>query len=154
MLRTLFICVIAILISGCASLNPVPKHPDVKLAGLRVLPVQSLLERHIAIDLLINNPNKQDLTVRSIDYTIGVENINLLKGYTDQVPVLIAHQDTPVTLEVSADVLQILRLLEHFSHNGVSDKVNYNFAAAIDFSAWLPTMHVDKKGAIPLSGKK
>lgn len=154
MLRTLFICFMTLFLSACASLNPVPKHPDVKLVGLRVLPVQSLLERRLAIDLAINNPNKQDLSVRSIDYNISVENINLLKGYTDQVPLLKAHEDTPVTLEVSADVLQILRLLEHFSHNGLGEKVNYNFSAAIDFSAWLPTMHVDKKGAIPLSGKK
>lgn len=158
MFRQLLIVVIKVslvaLLAGCAAMNPVPKHPDVKLVGLRVLPVQSLLERHIAIDLMIMNPNQRDLSVRSIDYTVSIENINLLKGYSDQVPLLKAHQDTPVTLEVSADVLQILRLVEHFSHNGLGEKVNYNFAAAIDFSAWLPTMHVDKKGALPLSTGK
>lgn len=151
-LHHIVVAALVVLLAGCASLNPVPKHPDVKLVGLRMLPAQSLLERHIAVDLMIMNPNKQDLSIRAINYTVGIENINLLSGATNQVPVLKSMQDTPVTLEVSADMLQILRLVEHFAHDGVSDKVNYNFDAVIDFSAWLPSMHVDRKGALPLGG--
>jgi LEA14-like dessication related protein len=104
------------------------------------------------LDLIIFNPNRQDLTVRSINYTVGIENIKLLNGASDQIPALKGLQETPVTLEVSADIVQIMRLIEHFSHNGVGEKVNYNFSAVIDFSAWLPAMHVDKKGALPLGG--
>ena len=140
------------LLVSCAALNPKLQHPDVKLAGLRLLPAQSLLQRHIAIDLNIYNPNKQDLSVRSINYTVDIEKIKLLTGASDQVPTLKGMQDTAVTLEVSVDLIQALRLIEHFSHSGVVDKVNYNFAAIIDFSAWLPSMHVDKQGALPLSG--
>lgn len=140
------------LMVGCSLLNPVPQKPDVKLVGLRMLPATSLLERHIAVDLSIMNPNKKDLSIRSINYTVGLEGINLLSGATDQVPVLKAMQETPVTLEVSADMLQILRLVEHFAQDGISDKVNYNFSAVIDFTAWLPSMHVDRKGALPLGG--
>lgn len=149
-----FLGLFIVVLAGCAVLNPAPKHPDVKLVGLRMLPVQSLLERHIAIDLMIMNPNKQDLSVRSISYNIGIENINLLSGSSDNISTLKANQDTPVTLEVSADVIQMLRLLEHFSQNGVGDKVHYNFSAVIDFSAWLPSMHVDRTGILPLGGKQ
>jgi LEA14-like dessication related protein len=137
---------------SCAALNPKLQDPDVKLVGLRLLPAQSLLQRHIAVDLNIYNPNKQDLNVRSINYTVDIEKIKLLTGANDQVPTLKGVSDTPVTLEVSVDLMQALRLIEHFSSNGIVDKVNYNFAAIIDFSAWLPSMHVDKKGALPLSG--
>lgn len=143
-----------LLISGCAAINPSLKHPDVKLVGLRLLPAQGILQRDIAVDLNILNPNAQDLSVRGINYTIGVESINLLSGATNQVPTLKGMQETPVTLIVSADIVSIMRLLQHFSSNGVSDKVNYNFSAVIDFSAWLPSMHVDKKGVLPLSGNK
>ena len=148
-----FTLVIAsILMVSCAALNPKLQDPDVKLVGLRLLPAQSILQRHIAVDLAIFNPNKQDLSVRSINYTVDIEKIKLLTGASDQVPVLKGMQDTAVTLEVSVDIIQALRLIEHFSSNGIVDKVNYNFAAVIDFSAWLPSMHVDKKGALPLSG--
>jgi LEA14-like dessication related protein len=143
-----------LLLAACASLNPVPKDPEVKLVGIRVLPAQSLLQRDLAVDLAIINPNQKDLSVRSISYNIGVENIKVLNGITSDVPVLKAGSETPVTLKVSADVLSVLSLLQHFASNGVSDKVNYNFSAAIDFSAWLPRLHVDKKGVLPLGGAK
>lgn len=143
-----------LLLAACASLNPAPKHPDVKLVGIRVLPAESLLQRDLAVDLMIVNPNNKDLSVRSISYNIGVENIKVLDGITSNVPLLKANGETPVTLKISADVLSVLSLLQHFAQNGMGDKVNYNFSAAIDFSAWLPTLHVDKKGVLPLGGAK
>jgi LEA14-like dessication related protein len=151
-LTVVCLCLSFLVMVGCAALNPKLQDPDVKLAGLRLLPAQSILQRHIAVDLNIFNPNKQDLSVRSINYTVDIEKIKLLTGASDQVPVLKGMQDTAVTLEVSVDIIQAVRLIEHFSQNGVGDKVNYNFAAVIDFSAWLPSMHVDKKGAMALSG--
>ena len=152
LLTHVFLCCAILLLGSCAAIGPKLEDPNVKLVGLRLLPSQGL-QQHIAVDLLISNPNARDLSVRGITYKIGVENINFLDGMTDSVPVLKSYQETPVTLEVSADVLQMIRLLEHFHRNGVSDNVNYNFSAAIDFSAWLPTMHVDKKGVLPLGGK-
>lgn len=153
-ITVLCLCFSLLLMTSCAAINPSLKHPDVKLVGLRLLPTQGILQRHIAVDLNILNPNRQDLSVRGISYDVGIEGIKLLSGVTDQVPTLKGMQETPVTLEVSADIIQIMRLLEHFSNNGVGDKVNYNFSAVIDFSAWLPSMHVDKKGVLPLGGNK
>ncbi len=150
----LCLCLSLVLLVSCAALNPKLEDPDVKLVGLRLLPAQNVFQQRLAVDLAILNPNKQDLSVRSINYTVDIEKIKLLTGASDQVPVLKGMQDTAVTLEVSVDVFQAVRLLEHFSSNGVSDKVNYNFAAVIDFSAWLPSMHVDKKGALTLSDLK
>ena len=158
-LSLLCCCVLVWLVTACAAVNPVPKQPDVKLVGLRMLPAQGLLQQHIAIDLNILNPNTKDLSIRSISYSIGIEGINVLTGVSDKIPVLTSMQETPVTLEVSADIIQVLRLAGHLvqsatdSPNGV-EKVNYNFSAVIDFSAWLPAMHVDKKGVIPLRGQR
>ncbi len=138
---------------SCAALTPKLSDPDVKLISLRMLPAQGLQQR-IAVDLIIANPNQRDLDINSISYSIGIENISVLSGLTKQVPVLKSYQETPVTLEVSADLIQMLRLIEHFSRRGIGENVNYNFSAIIDFSAWLPSMHVDKKGILPLNGKQ
>ncbi|HWV16549.1 MAG TPA: LEA type 2 family protein [Cellvibrio sp.] len=146
------LCMAFILSAGCSMLQPKLEDPEVKLVGIRLLPLQGLQQK-IAVDLSIANPNKQELSVRGISYSVGIENISLLTGLTDQVPVLKSHQETPVTLVVSADILQVVRLVEHFSHNGVSDNVNYNFSAVIDFSAWLPSLHVNRKGVLPLGGQ-
>ena len=139
--------------AGCALVQPKLADPEVKLVGLRMLPGQGLQQK-IAVDLVIANPNDRDLSVRGITYKIGIENISLLSGVTDQIPTLKSYQETPVTLEVSADLLSILRLVEHYSRTGIGENVNYNFSAVIDFSAWLPSMHVDKTGVLPLRGAK
>jgi LEA14-like dessication related protein len=151
-LTVVCLCLSVLVMASCAALNPTLENPDVKLVGLRLLPAQNILQQRLGVDLAIFNPNKQDLSVRSINYTVDIEKIKLLTGASDQVPVLKGVQNTPVTLEVSVDIFQAARLIEHFSQHGVGDKVNYNFAAVIDFSAWLPSMHIDKKGAMPLSG--
>ncbi len=152
-LTTMCFCFAFVLLASCAALTPRMEDPEVKLVGLRLLPSHGLLEQRIAIDLGITNPNAKDLSVRGITYNIGIEKINILSGVTDKVPVLKSYQETPVTLEVSADILQILRLVEHYNRNGTSNSVNYNFSAVIDFSVWLPSMHIDRKGALPLQGK-
>jgi LEA14-like dessication related protein len=152
-LSLLSLCVL-VMMTGCAALNPALKDPDVKVVGLRVLPSQGLFQRTVALDLSIYNPNKQELSVRSIDYAVDIETIKLLKGTNTQVPALKGLAETPVSMEFSIDIIQAVRLIEHFSRNGIGDKVNYNFAAVIDFSAWLPNMHIDKKGALPLSLSK
>jgi LEA14-like dessication related protein len=141
-----------VLFAGCSALAPKLNDPDVKLVGLRMLPAQGLQQR-IAVDLVIANPNKQDLSIKGISYHIGIENISVLSGLTNQIPVLKSYEETPVTLEVSADLIQVLRLIEHFSHNDIGENVHYNFSAVIDFNAWLPSMRVDKKGMLPLGGK-
>ena len=149
----IFISIALTLLVGCSVLAPKLDDPDVKLVGLRMLPAQGLQQR-IAVDLLIANPNKQDLSIKGISYKIGIENISVLSGLTNQIPVLKSYEETPVTLEVSADLIQVLRLIEYFSHNDIGENVHYNFSAVIDFNAWLPSMHVDKKGMLPLGGKR
>lgn len=141
-----------ILISGCAALQSDLEKPTVKVTGLRLLPSQGLDQR-IGVDLTIANPNAKDLSLRGISYTIGIENFSVLSGVSNDVPVLGAYQETPVSLVVSANMLQFVRLIEHFTRAGVKDKVNYNFEAKLDFSALLPAMRVKESGSIPLVQK-
>lgn len=143
-----FVCFLIVLLAGCASLQPVEK-PTVKVTGLRLLPSQGMQQR-IAVDLAIANPNARDLSLRGISYTIGIENFELLSGVSNQVPTLGAYQETPVTLEVSANLLAMVRMLDHFTRHGFGETVNYRFNAALDFSRWLPSMQVEETGAIPL----
>jgi LEA14-like dessication related protein len=149
-LARILLSVAIIAIVSCAAMAPKLADPDVKLVGLHMLPAQGLQQR-MAVDLVIANPNKQDLAINGISYSIGIENISVLSGLTQQIPVLKSYQETPVTLEVSADLLQVLRLVEHFSRHGLGEDVQYNFSAVIDFNALLPSLRVNKKGVLPLS---
>lgn len=146
------LCVCALLAS-CASLTPRLEQPEVKVAGLRLLPTQGLTQP-IEVSLLIANPNARDLTLRGISYTVGIENFDVLSGVSNNLPTLTAYQETPLTVVVTANVLQLVRLLEHVGRTGLRDEVNYTFNAKLDFSAWLPAMNVKEKGSISLQGNK
>ncbi|MDR7088123.1 MULTISPECIES: LEA type 2 family protein [Cellvibrio] len=140
-------------LAGCSSLQPKLEQPTVKVAGLQLLPAQGL-SQPIEVSLLIANPNDRDLTLRGMSYTVGIENFDVLSGVSNQLPTLAAYQETPVKVVVTANVLQLVRLIEHFGRNGVKENVNYNFSAKLDFSAWLPALRINEKGMIPLAAKK
>lgn len=150
--KSTVVTICLVLLSACAVLQSDLEKPTVKVTGLRLLPSQGLDQR-IGVNLSIANPNAKDLSLRGISYTIGIENFSVLSGVTNEVPVLKAYQETPVSLVVSANVLQFVRLIEHFGRAGMKDNVNYNFEAKLDFSALLPTMRVKEKGSIPLVQK-
>ncbi len=139
-------------LSGCALTGAKLEKPSVKVAALKVLPSQGFAQP-IQVDLLITNPNARDLSLRGISYSIGIENYDLLTGVSSQLPILKAYQETKVSVVVTANILQLVHLLEHLGKNGLSDKVGYNFKAKLDFSAWLPAMNIEEKGSIPLLSK-
>ncbi len=148
-----FFITCSLVLAGCSSLQPKLEQPTVKVAGLQLLPAQGL-SQPIEVNLLIANPNDRDLILRGMSYTIGIESFDVLSGVSDQLPTLTAYQETPVKVIVTANVLQLVRLIEHFGRNGVKENVNYNFSAKLDFSAWLPALRINEKGSIPLVAKK
>jgi len=138
-----------LLLAGCSQIPIGLENPQVKVTGLELLPARGM-EQRIAIHLGITNPNAMDLSIRGISYNIGIENIEVLSGVTSQVPSLKAYTETPVTVEVSANLMSVLRLVEHFSRQGISDRVSYSFDAKLDFSRWLPDMRVREEGEVRL----
>ncbi len=144
---------LCVLLSGCAAMKPKLEQPTVKVTGLQLLPAQGLLQP-IQVSLLVTNPNDRDLSLRGMSYTVGIENFDVLSGVSNELPTLTAYQETPIKVVVTANVLQLVRLIEHFGRNGMKENVDYNFSAKLDFSAWLPALRVNEKGSIPLVAKK
>lgn len=136
-------------LSSCATYPWAIQEPQVRVTHVQLLPAVGL-EQRIAVRLAILNPNSRDLSLRGISYTIGIENFDVLSGATSQLPVLTAYEETPVTVEVSANLLAMARLVEHVSRRGSLDNVGYVFQARLDFSQWLPDMRVEEAGTIRL----
>ncbi len=145
-----FSILLIIFLSSCALMNPQFENPKVKVAGLKMLPAESLISQPIEITLLVTNPNATDLSLRGISYTVGLENFDLLSGMSNQLPTLTAYQETPVKLTVSLNAFQVLKFLNHLNKNGIRDSVNYNFDAKLDFYKFLPALHVKETGVLPL----
>jgi LEA14-like dessication related protein len=145
----IFFC---LFLASCQSFLPVVEQPKVKVAGLKMLPAQGFTQP-LEVSLLITNPNDRDLNLRGISYDISIEDFEVLSGVSNQLPTLTAYKETPVKVVVTANVLQLIKLIETFSRKGIQENVNYNFSAKLDFSAWLPALQVNEKGVIPLARK-
>lgn len=149
LLRVAALVIAVVALSSCASYPWAIEEPTVKVTHVQLLPVTGL-EQRIAVRLAILNPNSRDLSLRGISYTIGIENFDVLSGATSQLPVLAAYEETPVTVEVSANLVAMARLAEHISRRGGLNSVGYVFKARLDFTQWLPDMRVEEAGTIRL----
>lgn len=150
-ITTGLLVLIATVLSGCSAFQPQMEQPVVKVTSLSLLPAQGVQQR-IGVGLTISNPNGKDLSLKGISYTIGIEKFPVLSGVTSQVPVLKAYEETPVSLVVTANLLELVRLAEYFGRRGMGNQgVNYNIDAKLDFSSWLPAMRVKESGVIPLT---
>jgi LEA14-like dessication related protein len=153
-LITIWWCLAAIVtfaftMSSCNLLEPELKSPKVELGTVRLGKTHGL-SQIIDVELLITNMNDRDLNVRSMHYEIGIDKLSIFSGDAANLPTLAAHQATSIHLEISANLLQMLQLIEHLSHQSASEQIIYQLKADLDFSAWLPTLHVDKKGVLSL----
>ncbi|WP_157960466.1 LEA type 2 family protein [Marinimicrobium alkaliphilum] len=149
-LRAFALIVLALTtLAGCQSWYNL-KEPSVQVTGLRLLPSQGFQQR-IAVDLNILNPNDRDLSLRGISYSIDINNIKLLEGASRQVPVLKAYEQTAVTLEVTAGLVEAVRIAEQVMRNGLGQGVDYRLEARLDFTRFLPDMTVIEEGRVPLT---
>jgi LEA14-like dessication related protein len=144
-----FLILLILFLSSCAVMSPKFENPKVKVAALKMLPAEGF-SQPIEVTLLITNPNATDLSLRGMSYTVGLENFDLLSGVSNQLPTLTAYKETPVKVTVSANLLQIVKFISHLNNKGIKDSVNYNFDAKLDFSAFLPALHVKETGVLPL----
>ena len=78
----------------------------------------------------------------------------MLTGVSNNLPTLRAYEETPVTVVVTANVVQVVNLLSHLGRNGIGNDVNYHFNAKLDFSAFLPAMRVKESGVFSLNAAK
>ena len=102
-LRTAILLLVALLVSGCSSLQKYVRQPEVRFQDLRIVSA-SLLQSEVAFEFQVNNPNPVGLPVRGLRYQLDIDGQKFLSGT--------AHEG----LEVPARGSGVLRLpvtLEH-----------------------------------------
>jgi LEA14-like dessication related protein len=138
----------ALLLNGCAALNPKVEAPGINITSLELLETQGLSQR-FKIGLLVTNPNASALPVSGMSYTLSLNGYDLIKGVSNKIPKLPAYSETPITLEASTDMFNALRLLNSLV-NKPQETLDYAFAAKFDVGSLRPPMHVKRDGKIEL----
>lgn len=143
----ILVVLFAALSVGCAGLKPGMEKPRVKVVSLTPVAADGFQQR-FAVGLMVTNPNAEDIALRGMSYDIGIAGHDIFSGVAGQLPVLKAYTETPVTVEVSANLMSVLALISDLA-NRKPEELDYKLAAKLDVGAMLPAIRVEEAGPLP-----
>lgn len=147
--RNMVVLLPMLLVVSCASLMSDMDPPKITLESFRALPSEGAAPR-FEMQLRILNPNKQDLNIAGISYTIELLGRELIAGVTNDVPPIEAYGEGVVTLQAGLQLFELLRLFTALGREPAG-AMEYKFSAKIDFEGLLPTQRVEDTGEITLN---
>jgi LEA14-like dessication related protein len=148
-------CLAFVLLSGCLSPWPDFVKPHVSVTGVRLLPaLEGELAPRIGVNLRISNPNPDDLQIVGASYSLALQGHDLLNGVSATVPTLKAYSDTPVELQLSTDIIALMRLAHSLRQSNLSEPVSYRFSAKLDTGRFLPSIRLSESGKVNISAPK
>lgn len=149
--RLSILCMISLLLSACASLNPDYEKPSVSLTSFRALPSEGMTPV-FEVKLNILNPNPDPLRLKGAVYTISVQGRDIVKGAGKDFPVIEAYSDETITLTAQANLYAGIRLLIDLVKNK-EDGLEYEFEARLDKVGFGRSIRVREKGEFGMDGK-
>ncbi|UTA47756.1 LEA type 2 family protein [Simiduia sp. 21SJ11W-1] len=141
--------ILVVVLSGCAGIQPGLEAPEVKLVSVQPITSDGFHHR-FAVGLAVTNPNATDISVRGMSYRIGIAGHDIFSGVANQVPVLPAYAETPVTVEVSASLMNVLALISDLSSRSPSE-LTYQLNAKLDVGTFMPAIRVEESGPLPFT---
>jgi LEA14-like dessication related protein len=105
-MKRLHVLLASVLLAGCASQSP----PELMLVGLS--PAESAHnEPRVRLDFRVLNPGTRPIVVKGLDLKLEVNGVDLARGVDGQGFELPAFGETRASIEVTASLLNIVRLL-------------------------------------------
>lgn len=136
-------------ITACAPLFPRLETPTATLSSFRVLPGDNIVPT-FEIGLNISNPNRIPLKLEGMTYGVYLEGEPVLRGVTNQLPVIAAYGEGEVLLQARPDVFSTINLFTRWL-NQPRDVFSYSFEAQLDIGRFIPKISVVRSGEISLS---
>jgi LEA14-like dessication related protein len=136
------------LLPACGSLRPGYETPTVTISSFRSVPSQGTLPT-FEIGLSVINPNPDSLRLRGISYTVSLNERELIKGVSNELPVIEAYGEGEVILTATPNLIQGIRFVTDLM-NGPGDSVSYALEAKLDVGSLWPPIRVADRGTISL----
>ncbi len=137
-----------LVLSACAALQDDLDPPKISIENFRSLPGEGAGPR-FEVDLRIQNPNQQSLDIAGIGYEIALQDVDLISGVTNQVPLIEGYSEEVVTLESGLNTFHLLRFLAELGGGRRTlDRLDYEVAVKVDFNGFMPTQRIVESGVI------
>ncbi|NDY94337.1 LEA type 2 family protein [Wenzhouxiangella limi] len=148
-MRALIVAVLLVL-TGCASLSPYPDPPTVSVTSFALAPQSTGMTPRFRVGLNVVNPNRRELPLVGMSYSVELEGTRILSGATADLPEVPAYGAADFSVDLSPDLLGSARLLSDLMGRQ-RDRLSYSFSARLDVGSWLPDIRVEETGSLSLN---
>ena len=141
----LFLCFFIPFCAGCAALHPEYEAPVVSVTSFRAIPGPGMAPE-FEIGLHIVNPNRSDLGLVGITYTISIENHKIFTGVSNDLPGVPGYGEEDIRLKGSLNLLASLGLFTDLFKNRSDERLGYTLDIKLDTGGFRPLIRLSKKG--------
>jgi hypothetical protein len=134
--------------ASCASLDPDYEEPTVNITAFRALPSEGMAPS-FEVGLRILNPNRQQLDIEGIVYTISINDRDIVKGVGKDYPTIEGYSEGDVTVTATASMLEGIKLFRDLMKDS-GESLEYAFEAKLDVGGIYPSIKVAETGVFNL----
>ena len=138
----------ATVLAACGSLRPGFETPTVTISSFRSVPSEGNFPT-FEIGLRVVNPNPNALSLRGVSYSVSLNDRELIKGVSNELPVIEAYGEGDVVLTATPNLVQGIRFVTDLM-SGPGENVSYALEAKLDVGSFLPPIRVTDRGTISL----
>ncbi len=143
----LLLSLFLVFINGCAALQPGYETPVVTISSFEAVPARGMVPQ-FQIGLHIVNPNRSELDLKGVSYTISLEGHQLMTGVSNQLPTIAPYGEGDVILNATVDLFNGVLFLKDLVGNQQRKQITYTLKAKLDAGTLHPFIRVTKKGKL------
>ncbi|MEH6454153.1 MAG: LEA type 2 family protein [Psychromonas sp.] len=125
----IYLLLCTVWLAGCTNIQSL-QDLEVKFIGIEPASTQGL-NPNFKLNLLITNPNEQDLQIQGIAFNLALADQKVLSGVSNQIPTLKAYTETPVSINASISIIELFKIIPHLSQNA-GEEISYRLNTKID----------------------
>jgi len=130
---------------GCASIEPGYETPSITLSSFKALPGKGMVPR-FEIGLHIVNPNRTELSLKGMAYTISIQGHKILAGVANDLPLIQAYGQGDIRLTTAVSLFNSIAFFADLARKQNPETLTYSFNAKLDTGTFSPIIRVNKKG--------
>jgi LEA14-like dessication related protein len=144
-LRGIWMATLLLLVCGCSTLKL--EAPKLAVVSMKVQSADIFSQRML-VRMRVQNPNERELPIKSISYTIDVNDAEFAQGLSDTPFVVPAMGEAEFDVQVTTNLANALTQL--FGHRG-AETLDYRLRGQVALSSgFLRHVPFDERGSVKL----
>ena len=133
---------------ACTGMRSDFETPTVTVNSFRTIPSDTTMPK-FEIGLHVTNPNREDLKLDGVAYTVSVEGRDLINGVGNDLPVIEGYGEGDFVVTAAVSLFDGAMLLKDLM-NSPKEKLKYKLEAKLDIGAFAPPIRVRDEGEFSL----